>query len=377
MKFELNYEVDLSKPVLTKALNQPLFYSDSTAHELRITLKDDTFPEEASGYAYFVHLNNNVTERQELQFSEDRSVCYVTLPAIVYNTLGPISIVVQITEAGEKTTILALAAEVKPAKSGTVIDCSGVVLPDIDDILDRLEQAEQGVADITATVRTSVRKDDSADFLYKAFFGDDSDFNVTQLSNAKITKNGRLFTFTRQGTSGSTYCWVNLTGATHRAFTGNDTNALTNIKRNDSDFIDIPGFVRELMAYSSENARKFLAIKWYVLLTHQTTSSSNNVIAIRTVFRKYNEETEDYTYSSIYTPTTLIDWSYINVYGATRFGLSPVLFSQEFNDTYADRTSFGEYDQFAMYLQRRSQAIAGEVILEPVLITEYECPMNN
>lgn len=376
MKFELNYEVDLSKPVLTKALNQPLFYSDSTAHELRISLKDDTFPEEASGYAYFVHLNNNVTERQELQFSEDRSVCYVTLPAIVYNTLGPISIVVQITEAGEKTTILALAAEVKPAKSGTVIDCSGVVLPDIDDILDRLEQAEQGIADITATVRTSVRQDNSADFLYKAFFGDDSDFSLTQYGNAEVSKEGRLFTYTGTGTSGSTYLWANLTGTTHRSFNGNVTSALSNIKQHDSDFIDIPGFVREILAYSSEYDHKFLAIKWHVLLTRLTTSSSNNIVVIRVVFRKYNEETENYTYSTIYTPATLIDRNYIDSYGLTRFGLTPVVFSQEFNDQYGGRTSFGEYDQFAMYLQRRSQAIAGEVILEPVLITEYDCPMN-
>lgn len=375
MKFELNYEVDLSKPVLTRALNQPLFYSDSTAHELRITLKDDAFPEEASGYAYFVHLNNNVTERQELEFSEDRSVCYVTLPAIVYNTLGPISIVVQITEAGEKTTILALAAEVKPAKSGTVIDCSGIVLPDIDDILDRLEQAEQDVADITATVRTNVRQDNSADFLYKAFFGDDSDFSLTQYRHATVSKEGRLFTYTNQGTTGSTYYWVNLTGAAHRSFSGNENNALANIKQNDSDFINIPGFVRELLAYSSESSRRSFVIKMCMLLTNLTTSSNNNYVAIRSVFRKYNEETEDYTYSTIYTPGVLIDRNYIDDYGKIRFTTCPIAFSQAFNDQYGGRTSFGKYDQFAMYLQRRSQALAGEVILEPVLITEYNCPL--
>lgn len=376
MKFELNYEVDLSQPVLTQALKQPLFYSDSAAHELTITLKNGMFPEDASGYAYFIHMNTSVTERQALDFGEDGNVCSVEFPTIVYNTLGPISIVVQLVDGEEKTTILALAGEVRPSKSDTVVDCSGIVLPDIDDILDRLEQAEQDVADITATVRTGVRQDDSADFLYKSFFGDDSDFSITQNQNAKITKTGRLFTYTKYGTGGSTYYWVNLTGTTHRSFVGNDTQALPNIKSHDSDFIDIPGFVRNTMSYSSSGIHKIFAIENYIKISATSTSTGGNVIALRVIFRKYNEETGEYTYSSIYAPGTLIDYSYITGYGNTRIATVTIALSSDYNDAYAGRLGFVAYDQFAMYLQRRSQSLAGSVIIKPVFLTYMDSPLS-
>lgn len=116
MKFELNYVVDLADPVTIHPLNQLLFYANSAAHELTVRLRYGLFPVGATGKAYFTHINSNITIEKPLTFNEELNSCSVVFPDEVYETMGPVSITVQITEGTEKTTILVLDGEVRPSK---------------------------------------------------------------------------------------------------------------------------------------------------------------------------------------------------------------------------------------------------------------------
>lgn len=403
MKFELNYEVDLSQPVLTQALKQPLFYSDSAAHELIITLKDGAFPSGVSGYVYFVHMNTSTTERQVLDFNEGNYVCSVEFPAVVYNTLGPISIVVQLVDGEEKTTILALAGEVRPSKSDTVVDCSGIVLPDVDDLIAQIDQIQQEIGssqDFITNAANSVRynetqsltasqkliargnidassfSQDSCEWLYTNIFGNNDNWTAKYSGTTLITKSGRLFTMTGTGTNNSTYYAIGLTGTSHtptsQPGSGGQAALLTRLKNNyshdiNNDFVPIPGIFRRILGLDSTgNAKSIVELKTYITLTKWPTTAANRSCTFYVLFRRMNANTGEYDYSDTWynSGSPIANIAYITL-NNPYIWCNYLCRTKNLDNWETLGEKYEEYDEMAIYWYYRSNSLAGTMLVEP------------
>ena len=124
------------------------------------------------------------------------------------------------------------------------------------------------------------------DLLYKAIMGDDSDWSLQQVGDAYVTKKGLEFTFTKDGWTGSTYKYVNLTGTTHTVRSGSESSVVNSLA--DTDYVSVSNVT---------NLAPFLPVGWahdylvlgfrvYCTMTSLTGSTSNNTIYLRFNFRR-------------------------------------------------------------------------------------------
>ena len=201
--------------------------------------------------------------------------------------------------------------------------------------------------------------------LYKQIFGDDSDWEVsTTVSSAtvKAAKVGQTITFTKTGTNGTTWNWVNLTGTTHRMFTGGLDTATSNIKSSsgDGDFINVNPFFATV---TNSTARDMaININWYFNATALSSNSSNNTIGFYVIGRSYNSGTSEYDYSSM---TAIGSKAFGSTAGDVH--LTTVLASTKGTlQQYAINDILSTYDQIAIYVYRKSQTLAGELLIEPI-----------
>lgn len=161
MQRELNYVVDIGQRILQQPLNEPLYTHEQKAHAIRVTLKkngaDAELSELAECYGYFLHEDTQVTERAVGTI--DGNVVTVVIPPETYQTPGFVRMTIHVVDGDETIVVLMLTATVKITRSDTVIDTTGEALPDLDKLLDALEDlsalaedVEAFVADVTATI---------------------------------------------------------------------------------------------------------------------------------------------------------------------------------------------------------------------------------
>lgn len=219
------------------------------------------------------------------------------------------------------------------------------------------------LADLKTAYDTLTCKDEMiANKLYKNIFGDDSDWTKTLTLNSKnytATKKGRTVTFTKGG-SNTTWSWNTLTGTEHRMFTGNTDTAMTNIQTNgNDDFINISSLFETV---NSNKDRNFtIVVNWYFVAKTLHSTAGNNTIAIYALFRSYNNETEQYDYSSFLSLGSKAFGSSLgDVHLTSFFAASDTNFRQ---NTLCKNLL--DYEQVAIYVMRKAVSLTGTLTIEP------------
>ena len=223
------------------------------------------------------------------------------------------------------------------------------------------------IADLEAIVPESAV---APDLLYKAIMGDDSDWSLQQVGNAYVTKKGLQFTFTKDGGTGSTYKYVNLTGTTHTVRSGSEGTVVNALA--DTDYVSVSNVT---------NLAPFLPVGWahdylvlgfrvYCTMTSLTSSTSNNTIYLRFNFRRQvtvidpdtQEETTSYESSGWVTPIAI---DFLGMQNKTIVQNGTIFTSMYQISTVPIEKCFTEYEEVAIMLERHSQSVAGTVIIEP------------
>jgi endonuclease/exonuclease/phosphatase family metal-dependent hydrolase len=138
--FESWFRQDLKKPVAVRQLTGNLFSADNAANLIGVEVLNDNAPAEISGAVMgYVIRSDGATVL--VQGTLEGNKCSVTLPSSCYAVIGQISIVIKL----GTTTVLACTGYVYQASTDAIVD-PGSVIPSISELLEKIDEMEQGTA---------------------------------------------------------------------------------------------------------------------------------------------------------------------------------------------------------------------------------------
>lgn len=146
---DLNYTVDLARPVEPKTLTGPLYYGDKQAHRVNVKVLRNGVAVDLTGvscYAFLVWEETNETFEIEPDFrsvSVSDSTASVVLPEEVYSRTGRCYLLIQLRLGDSVNTVLALYGNITHGRTGIIIipETSHLDIDAIEALLDDMQTA--------------------------------------------------------------------------------------------------------------------------------------------------------------------------------------------------------------------------------------------
>ena len=131
-----------------QVLHGQAFSQDNLGNRVGVVVKDGNAPATLSGTVtgYVIRADGGtVVVEGEL----DGNRAYIDLPESAYAVPGQIQIAIRLTSGSTKTVLGAMTAYVQRTATGTIID-PGHVVPDIDDIIAKMDEVDEAIANAEA-----------------------------------------------------------------------------------------------------------------------------------------------------------------------------------------------------------------------------------
>ncbi len=140
----LSYRVDLDKPAVMTPLREPLVTEDKMAYGIRLTAVSKGQPASLAGcgaVGYMIRADGATVTTDTVQGTADGVTLW--LPEACYTVPGRYSLVVKLTDADTRRTVLWLEGNVARSRTDAIVDPENVV-PSLDALLQQIAAMEAG-----------------------------------------------------------------------------------------------------------------------------------------------------------------------------------------------------------------------------------------